>query len=681
MKDSSDGSTPEITSSTGKQQESSVSRWLEPILLAAILLLAGVLRMAAPGLTEFKADEARLLSLAYDMAQGELALRGISSSVGVPNFPASVWLYALPVSIWPHPYAATVFTGLLSTLTVALCYWLVRRYWGITAAFTATLLYAVSPWAIIFSRKIWAQNLLPLLVMGWAIGAALALVEKRPRYIWLHFVCLALAVQVHLAAIALVPATLLFLVIFRRSVRWRDLLIGAFLAALTVVPFALYLLRNQNPADLLAGAAGTEASGGLSLDSLRYTIMISLGMETHALTGGEAFQQYLALVPDLTIVHLLWGLLILAGLFYLAWAAWKRWPRPPAQVGLIVLIWSLMPALIFLWQWTPVFLHYFIAVLPAPYIAAGAVFCRLPDLLKRLWPGASSRAQRLAAGGGWLILIVAAVTQVGVLLTLQQFVYSTATPGGYGIPLAMKMDAVNRVETLMLETGAGELLIAGEGEAPLMDEFPAEWDVLLRDVPHRFVDVTQHALFPAEDVIVLLDSRIEPPQSTGDLYLEAAAAVTEIPLRPAEGSFSVLMLPGAARPAPEIIIEPPLLLANWVNLLGHDLPQHVDDETAVWQVHWRTGDNPDPADYQFFNHLVDSSGTRISQVDAAAFDPAQWRAGDTLIGRFLMPWPQTANGPMAMRVGMYRYPSLENVPLLDEAGNPYIDAAEFPLDS
>ena len=298
--------TPEIIPDADSQQAESPSRWVELLLLGAILLLAGTLRMAAPGLTEFKADEARLLSLAYDMAEGELALRGISSSVGVPNFPASVWLYALPVSIWPHPYAATIFTGLLSTLAVALTYWLVRRYWGITAALAATLLYAVSPWAIIFSRKIWAQNLLPLFVLAWVIGAALALVEKRPRFIWLHLVALALAVQIHLAAVALVPATILLLIIFRRNVRWRDVLIGAGLALLSVLPFAIYLWGSQDPGQILAGAGGAAPEGGgLSLDSLRNTIMISLGTQVHSLTGAEAYEQYLALVPDLTLVHLL----------------------------------------------------------------------------------------------------------------------------------------------------------------------------------------------------------------------------------------------------------------------------------------------------------------------------------------------------------------------------------------
>ena len=85
-----------------------ISRYAEPGVVLLILLLAGWLRLAFPGLTEFKADEARLLDLALDMAEGQFALRGISSSVGFPNFPASVWIYSLPLFIWPHPYAATL---------------------------------------------------------------------------------------------------------------------------------------------------------------------------------------------------------------------------------------------------------------------------------------------------------------------------------------------------------------------------------------------------------------------------------------------------------------------------------------------------------------------------------------------------------------------------------------------
>ena len=672
-------SNPEPAATADNLKANRPAKWFEYLLVGIMLILAGILRMAVPGLTEFKADEARLLALAYDMAGGEFALHGISSSVGLPNFPASVWLYTLPVLVWPHPYAATIFTGLLSTLAVALTYWFVRRYGGVTAALAASLLYAVSPWAVIFSRKIWAQNLLPFFILAWIISAALALVEIRPRFLWLHLVVLALAVQIHLAAIALVPATILFLIIFRRNVRWRDVLIGGLLAFLSVIPFAYFFSRNRDLNQILAGASGAGIGGGFSLDSIRYTIQISLGAQIHSLAGADEFEQYLALVPDLTLVYLILGILIISGLFFLVWNAWKHWQRPAAKVGVMVLIWLMMPILIFFWQWTPVYLHYFIAILPAPFIAAGVAFGQIPAMLTRLWPNVSSSGRRLALAGGGVILLLTALAQVGTLLSLQNFVHGRATPGGYGIPLGIKIAAVERVKDQLLASEADEVLIAGEGEAPLLDEFAAEWDVLLRGIPHRFVDVTHSALFPAEAAVVLLDGRLEPPLSTGDLYLDAAAGTHEIPLRAGEGSYIILALPAAACPAPDVTVDPPLLLANWVNLVGYDRPQLTKDDSAVWQVHWRSGDNPDPGDYQFFNHLINSQGQRISQVDAAAFDPGQWRAGDELVSRFIMPWPEDSGEQLTMRVGMYRYPSLENLPLMDEAGNPYSDAAEFPL--
>ncbi|MFZ0544708.1 MAG: hypothetical protein WAM60_04690, partial [Candidatus Promineifilaceae bacterium] len=157
---------------TPKQKQASITA-REIGFLVLILLVAALLRMGQPGLVEFKRDEANLFSLALNMAKFQtFAVRGISSSVGFPNFPMSVWLYTLPLLVWKHVYSAILFTGLVNTAAVLGCWWLTRRYWGITAAFAAALFFAVSPWAVFHSQKIWAQNLLPPLVVGWAIGAA-----------------------------------------------------------------------------------------------------------------------------------------------------------------------------------------------------------------------------------------------------------------------------------------------------------------------------------------------------------------------------------------------------------------------------------------------------------------------------------------------------------------------------
>ena len=69
----------------------------------------------------------------------------------------------------------------------------------------------------------------------------------------------------------------------------------------------------------------------------------------------------------------------------------------------------------------------------------------------------------------------------------------------------------------------------------------------------------------------------------------------------------------------------------------------------------------------------------MAQADGAAFSGYQWRAGDVIISRFLLPPTGETQPPLTMRVGMYRFPSLDNVPVLDEAANPAADAVELSL--
>ncbi len=644
---------------TARQPTAAPTR-MELTGLAIILTLAALLRMGFPGLTEFKADEARLLALALDMAEGHhFHLRGISSSVGLPNFPMSVWLYALPLVVWKQVYSATLFTGLLNTLAVLGCWGFVRRYWGRIAAPAAALMYAVSPWAVFFSRKIWAQNLLPFFVMVWAASAALAFIERRTRFILLHLVSLAIAVQIHLSAAALGAATILLMLVFRRRVSWRLALLGTGLAALTALPFAYDLFSAEPGLDAVL-AVFRAGQGGTDLRSFSYASLLSLGRDLHSLTGPAAFQDFLATVPDISIVHWLWGGLILIGLSWLGWRAWRRRRDPAAEAGLLVVVWVLVPPLFFVRHSTPVFPHYLISTYPSQYIAAGVAFLVLAKRLR--W-------------AGWAILGASATAQVWVWAALLTFAGARATPGAFGTPLAMQRQAAELAETMRVEESAAEVLIAGPGESPEFDEFAAVNSVLLRSVPHRFVDIDQSAVFPTTPTVVLLS------QSLSELtnhYLSAATRIERVPLRTGEGALHILALPGEAAPVPGFQLEPPNTLANGITLLGYDLSLHSEKVAATWQVHWRTG-TPSAADFHFFNHLLDGSGQRVSQADAPTFSAGQWKPGDSVISLFALPWPADEVGPLTIRTGMYTYPGMENIPVLDWAGNPYSDAVEIAL--
>jgi len=649
----------------------SVSRRVEFLLLAVVLLLTAVLRLSFPGLTEFKADEARLTLLALEMAEGTaFHIRGISSSVGFPNFPMSVWLYSLPLLLWKHVYAATIFTGLLNTLAVLGGYWLVRRYYGVEAALVAALMFAVSPWAIHHSRKIWAQNLLPFFVVGWGISAALAFVERRWRWLIVHFLCLAIAAQAHLAAMALVPVTALLLLIFWRRLNWKLTAVSITLAALTTTPFIYYLLSNGQ--QFLTSASDPSAlptsARSWDLSAFRMAWRLISGKDIHALAGAVEFRNYLATVPDLTAVYLFWGVLILGGIGLLlknVWTLLARTNSDPkstsqSEVSIILLLWLFVPLLLFSLPQLPSELHYLLPIYPVPFMAAGIFVARVPLRWKRPLRG---------------LLVLSAIAHLFVWGQLMRFVEQTATPGGFGTPLATLLEATDLARTRLAETDAQEILIAGEGERPLLDEFPAVYDLLLHDVPHRFVDLgkatnSSQAVFPATPSIILLD----PLAGEGAMVYQQATHTTEtIPLRTGEGELQILQVDNAI--APQHSIDPPQILTNWAAIAGYDDPIVHADGTATWQLYWYTGE-PSPADFHLFTHLLNANGERIGQTDTAVFNATQWQQGDLVVSTTRVKWPDDVT---AVRTGMYIFPELTAVSLYDVAGNLAGESLEIQL--
>ena len=88
---------------------------------------------------------------------------------------------------------------------------------------------------------------------------------------------------------------------------------------------------------------------------------------------------------------------------------------------------------------------------------------------------------------------------------------------------------------------------------------------------------------------------------------------------------------------------------------------------------WQTG-TAGGQDFHFFNHLLLADGTRVAQADAAAFSARDWRTADEVHSFFAARAPDP-NAIAQLRVGMYTYPDLANVPLLDALSNPQADAA------
>ncbi len=150
-------------------------QWLERGALLLVMLLAVVLRLYRIDYAQYRGDDDMIVLLALQVLRsGELLLHGMSSSLGVDNGSVSVYLLALPLALGADEVGATVFVAVLNILAVALTYIFVRSFFGQRTALITTLLFAVNPWAVVYSRRIWLNANIPFftLLFMWSLFSA-----------------------------------------------------------------------------------------------------------------------------------------------------------------------------------------------------------------------------------------------------------------------------------------------------------------------------------------------------------------------------------------------------------------------------------------------------------------------------------------------------------------------------
>lgn len=648
---------------------------LEWLLLALIIALAASLRLGAPGISEFKLDEARLSLLSLDMARGvDFPLLGIGSSVGIPNTPVSVWLFAIPYWLSADPTIATLFVGLLNVIAVILTWWVTRRYFGPWAGLAAALLYAASPWGAIYSRKIWAQNLLPpfVLLTVWTGLGGFVDEGRRDRWRWqlAHVALLAITVGIHYGAASLVPLTVWLIWLGRRTLSRRTWI------ALGVGAVAVIAGAGLAAARLMASGFSFDRFGGEGLgitgDAFYHFFITFSGNDIHSLAGEEQYLNFLAAVPDLVLLQTAFGLAILVAAGWFGVRAWREKPGTTRRTRLALLAWLLLPVAAFSFTWTESFPHYMIPAMPAAYIIFGVGLVALWGFFRRRMDRVRARGvARLMAG----LLLIFAALQAWNVVTLLTFLDQTNTTGAFGTPLHYLLDA----RAAVLENNPDDVLVIGVSDDPHTDTDAAVWETLLYDVPSvrpldgrdtalitNPVDVTQIAINTAAFNATASD--LPANRCTGEHF----------DLRPGEGYYTVCArVPPEEPPVP--VVEPPYAsFANGVQLV---YAQMWTGAAPSVRLGWAAG-GPLPGDFTVFAHLLDASGARVGQQDAALWPGHYWQAGDIVVQEITLPAGADLTRAITLRVGLYTFNeagSTTGVDILDVAGNPAGQWIDLPL--
>lgn len=653
----------------------------ELLALLVILALAAVLRFAYPGVNSFAGDEAHISLDALRMARGgEFVMAGQPSSVDIPFFPASVWLFALPYAVSPDPQVATWYVSLISLGTVAGVWWLARR-WGAWAGLVAALYMAASPYAVFYGRSIWQPNLLAPLALLWATAGYLGMTQTGrwgkvgvSANIFLGL----FVVQVHFAGIAFVPATAY---LFLRFKWWRQLvpaLIGAGLALTATIPY-IYTITVVDPAILSRyGDVIGSGTAAIDLQGIDNLLRLAFGWDWAFLGMGDAdiFSRALptaiaagalvgsgtaALIRSVTArsrstprlstalpapLPMNWE----SGLNEAHFAAPVARPRPNAGMRNtalieIVVLWLVISPLVFLRHSTPVLIHYQLVAFPALALLAGAATLALR---RPIW-------RRSVAT---VMIVLAAVWSAQILQTLDYTSVNRPPNSALSSILRESRDTANEA--------ADPVLFFTHGDDPAISGEAAVFKTLLWTRDYRILNGDNLLILPPYPATLL--ATLAPFQAWEEIEASGLARdVQTYPRREGANSFVATRYNGENTPRGFTMIEP-VAFDDGATLLGWRV-RRVGDRMRVSTL-WQVDADAAPGIYQQFHHLRNQSEGEPLAISDVALSRATWRVGDRVIvmADFFDITPGTPN--LTVDIGHYTLPDLARVARSDGDDSP-----------
>ncbi|MGB8355768.1 MAG: hypothetical protein WCD79_17855 [Chthoniobacteraceae bacterium] len=442
------------------------------IALAAIICTAIFLRFGRFDLIEFKDDEATSMQLALDAIHNRaLPLFGLMSSVHVVNPPLFIDLLIPVLALCKSLAFMTAFIASTGTAAVIVCWHIGRKYYSTSVGLIAAALFAVSPWAVVFSRKIWAQDLVPLFA-ALALWATHALVLGRNRRAIFWVVLLPLCViQIHFSGFAMAAAICCILLLLRPAFDWRFAAGGAVAAFILLTPYLYYQAHNgwadfRQATQIVRGNPFGGASGG-DFRYLKHALGVVNGGEMDALLQSDApkfeerltfenlalgFQRFIFVSA---VVYL--ALLIARGIRWSKKFPWATVESDEAKTSWILVCWVVVPLAIYAGVRLSTMLSYYVLFYPVPYLLCAVIW-------HKLW----AKARRSFPAKGLLCAVLGIVLAANFSLVLNLYAFLAGNGGSheYGTILRYKRQAV-----AYLAGNTGMLQLQKENRLVEMDRF------------------------------------------------------------------------------------------------------------------------------------------------------------------------------------------------------------------
>ncbi|MCL4459496.1 MAG: glycosyltransferase family 39 protein [Chloroflexi bacterium] len=657
----------------------------ELLLVGLTLALATYLRLAYLDFGQFRPDDANLWEIARNaFDQHRLLDRGMVSSIGVPNGPFQAYLLMLAMPFTSRLIGPYIVVALLNVLAVAACWGFTRAYFGRGIALIAALLFAVNPWAVVFSRRLLGNDMMPLFTVLLVWSLCDLITKGRRRDGVLPFLWLAILTQVYVVALVhLVTAAVGFaLGLSRVPKRW--FLGGVALFALLATPylFGAVLPNLGNLRNVTEPSPGTLAylSSRVDLDSLRAAFLIvgNEGYQAYANQGGQVLDATRG-VPD--AFSLFARFLMALGIFFSLTRVIglsKRREFRAAAPYLLSLLTIFLPVMFLVDHASPVYPNYLLAGYPMQFLMMGIgvaeVYKRLRSLLSPLLPLG-------------LVTALAALVVIQLLLArvFFQVIPEYWVKSDYGLPLAYAENVLTLTQRMIKERQLERVYVAGAGERDVI-----VYQLLRHNLKNVFHFSTADTfVVPREGsgpVMYLVSERESPGAKVlWSNFPRSEIASLEMPGSGVEFSFfriDAKDMPKALQPLVQKSTAADFAFEKVVRLNTFSVERDLQPgTTSTIALLWTAPGDATSKRYNISIHLIDSEYVVYEGRDMPFYFSSQWCQGDHIVTWITMSLPLDLT-PRAYwwLIKVYRTTSLtdfRNLLVTDATGNPLGDGVRL----
>lgn len=251
-------------------------------------IVAGILRLVWPGDMEWKSDELAMYEMAAKHAQeGTLPAFGMASGVGIPNAGFSVWPFILFYAISSDPVHMVQCVMVLNILAILLMFKCASSLKVDKIALQmGVIIMSVNVLSVIFSRKLWAQDLIPVFV---SIIWYFSLIKNKKLGLWLIALVAMLCGQLHISGYFL-GFGLFASEMILNGINWKKLLIilsGAATGLIPALPWFWEVLNSNS-------SSGIYFYNVYKLEFFLHAVTDPLGFNVVYSLGTQGFKKFLA---------------------------------------------------------------------------------------------------------------------------------------------------------------------------------------------------------------------------------------------------------------------------------------------------------------------------------------------------------------------------------------------------